>query len=312
MEHEGQPLNIDGLSVSYGSRQVLNNLRLQIAKGEIFGLLGPNGAGKTTLIRTICGRLKPQTGTMAVGGSRGKDRVRRLGLAPQELALYSHLTIRENLEVFGCLSGIRRRDLGERLDWASKASQVAERLDERVEHLSGGWKRRVNIAAAILHRPALLILDEPTAGVDIEARNRLHEVVANLSRDGMGVLLTTHDLDQAETLCSTVGLLQAGRLALQGEPRRLIRDAFADQKEVIVELRRPPRQPHIDLLLRAGFSAQEGVTSWVMLSNAAHAHLERLAQALGNAGLELKEIRLREPGLQSLFLRAVRDPEMTQ
>ena len=307
-----QPLNIDGLSVSYGSRQVLNNLRLQIAKGEIFGLLGPNGAGKTTLIRTICGRLKPQTGTVAVGGSRGKNRVRRLGLAPQELTLYPHLTIRENLEVFGRLSGIGARDLCERLDWASKASQVAERLDERVEHLSGGWKRRVNIAAAILHRPALLILDEPTAGVDIEARNRLHEVVANLSRDGMGVLLTTHDLDQAETLCSTVGLLQAGRLALQGEPRRLIRDAFADQKEVIVELRRPPRQPHIDLLLRAGFSAQEGVTSWVMLSNAAHAHLERLAQALGNAGLELKEIRLREPGLQSLFLRAVRDPEMTQ
>jgi len=172
MEHEVQPLSIDGLSVGYGSRQVLNNLRLQIAKGEIFGLLGPNGAGKTTLIRTICGRLKPQAGAVAVGGSRGKDRVRRLGLAPQELALYSHLTIRENLEVFGCLSGIRRRDLCERLDWASKASQVAERLDERVEHLSGGWKRRVNITAAILHLPALLILDEPTAGVDIEARSQ--------------------------------------------------------------------------------------------------------------------------------------------
>lgn len=305
-----QPLSIDGLTVSYGSRQVLNGLRLHIGKGEIFGLLGPNGSGKTTLIRAICGRLKPKLGTVAVAGSHGKDRVRHLGLAPQELALYPHLTIRENLEVFGRLSGIRRRDLRERLDWASNASQVTERLGERVDRLSGGWKRRVNIAAAILHRPALLILDEPTAGIDIEARNRLHEVVANLSRDGMGVLLTTHDLDQAETLCSIVGLLQAGRLALQGEPRQLIKDAFANQKEVIVELRRPPHQAHIDLLLRAGFSAPDGVTSWVMLSNAAHAHLERLAQALSNAGLELKEIRLREPGLQSLFLRAVRDADV--
>ena len=309
MSDEAQPLSIEGLTVSYGSRRVLDGLDLHIARGEIFGLLGPNGAGKTTLIRTICGRLTPQRGRVEVAGSSGKDRMRHLGLAPQELALYPHLTVQENLEVFGRLSGIPRHDLRNQVKWASEATQVAERLGERVDVLSGGWKRRVNIAAAILHRPALLILDEPTAGVDIEARNRLHEVVANLTHEGMGVLLATHDLDQAEVLCARVGLLQAGQLTLQGDPRRLIQDAFADLKEVIVELRRPPAQAHIDLLLRAGFVQQDGVTSWVTLSASAHAHLEGLAQVLGNAGLELKEIRLRQPGLQSLFLRAVRERE---
>lgn len=305
-----QPLAIDGLTVSYRSRQVLDGLRLEIGAGEIFGLLGPNGAGKTTLIRTICGRVLPQAGRVEVAGRHGKDRLHQIGLAPQELALYPHMSVQENLEVFGRLSGIAKSDIRERVIWASEAAHVAERLHERIEVLSGGWKRRVNIAAAILHRPALLILDEPTAGVDIEARNRLHEVVANLSHDGMGVLLATHDLDQAETLCTRVGFLQGGQLAMQGTPRQLIRDVFGERKEVIVELRQAPAQNHCDLLSQAGFVQQDGGTSWVLLSASAHPHLERLAEALTKAGLELREIRLREPGLQSLFLQVVRDREL--
>ncbi|KAA0971957.1 ABC transporter ATP-binding protein [Aureimonas fodinaquatilis] len=312
MRNDARPLSIEGLTVNYGSRRVLDSLELQIGQGEIFGLLGPNGAGKTTLIRTICGRLKPNGGTVEVAGTQGANRLRHIGLAPQELALYSHLTVRENLEVFGRLSGISRHDLADRVAWASDASQVFERLGERVDKLSGGWKRRVNIAAAILHLPALLILDEPTAGVDVEARNRLHEVVVHLSRSGMGVLLATHDLDQAETLCSSVGLLQTGKLVLQGNPRQLIEAAFEEQKEVIVELRQVPGEAHVDWLQQAGFSRQDGATGWVKLGGGAHLHLDDLAKSLSQAGLELKEIRLREPGLHSLFLRLVRDKEPLQ
>lgn len=312
MENDARPLSIDGLTVAYGARKVLDGLELHIGRGEIFGLLGPNAAGKTTLIRTICGRLKPADGLVRVSGQTGRDRLRHIGLAPQEIALYPHLTVQENLEVFGRLSGISRSALSERVEWASAASQVTERLGERVSLLSGGWKRRVNIAAAILHLPSLLILDEPTAGVDLAARNHLHEVITNLSLEGMGVLLATHDLDQAEGICSRVGLLQAGKLALQGVPRQLISDAFADWKEVIIELRRAPPAAHIDLLEAAGFARQDGVTSWVMLSGNEAPQLERLAQALVRSGLELKEIRLREPGLNSLFLRVIRDKAPAQ
>ncbi|MFN0192549.1 MAG: ABC transporter ATP-binding protein, partial [Aestuariivirga sp.] len=177
----------------------MRGLSLEVAAGQIYGLLGPNGAGKTTLIRSICGRVTPYDGSIAIAGKPNAQRsaLRRIGLVPQEIALYHYLTIRENLSVFGRLSGLSRAETQHAIDWVVEAAGLAQRVDERVEILSGGWRRRVNIAAAILHHPALLILDEPTVGVDVEAREGLHELITELSRTGMGVLLTTHDMEQA-------------------------------------------------------------------------------------------------------------------
>jgi len=297
------PLTIDALRVRYGRREVLKGLSLNVGKGEIYGLLGPNGAGKTTLIRTICGRIKPLSGDVVVAGhSPGKVALRQIGLVPQEIALYAHMTVQENLQTFGQLSGMDRHKVGEAIEWAMEAADLKSRRNERIEILSGGWKRRVNITAAILHRPALLILDEPTVGVDVDARNGLHEVIKQLSQTGMAVLLATHDLDQAETICTNVGFLRNGVIAPQGHPRQLVDQTFGSRREIIIELRRHPLSEHAGLLQRAGFSAFNGGMSWVMLGDATDRTITELAASLVDAGIEAREVRSRAPGLDRLFL----------
>jgi ABC-type multidrug transport system ATPase subunit/geranylgeranyl pyrophosphate synthase len=301
-------LAIGGLHVRYGRRDVLRGLDLSIARGEIYGLLGPNGAGKTTLIRTICGRVRPLKGSVTVSGNApGRAALRQIGLVPQEIALYGHLTVRENLEVFGRLSGMEAAATRAAMEWASEAADLTSRLNDRIDILSGGWKRRVNIAAAILHRPALLILDEPTVGVDVDARNGLHEVIQQLSQTGMAVLLATHDLDQAETICSSVGFLRNGLVAPQGHPRKLIEEAFGAQREVILELRQLPPPAGAETLVRAGFSAFNGGLSWVMLGQASDRWVAELSASLERAGIEAREMRLRAPGLDRLFVHLSRE-----
>lgn len=295
-------LLVAGLCVAYAERDVLRGLDIRVGRGEIYGLLGPNGAGKTTLIRTLCGRIRPASGTIAIAGlPPGRDALRRIGLVPQEIALYPHLSVRENLTIFGRLSGLDRAATESAIGWASAAAALSGRLDERIDILSGGWKRRVNIAAAILHRPALLILDEPTVGVDVDARNGLHEVIFQLSRAGMGVLLATHDLDQAEILCSTVGFLLDGVVAPQGNPRALIQATFGRSKEIVLELRLPPSQQQSAVLVRAGFVASGSGQSWSMLGPVENRSSADLSGALDRAGIATREIRFREPGLDSLF-----------
>lgn len=301
------PLEVDGLIIRFGSREILRGLTLQIGRGEIYGLLGPNGAGKTTLIRTICGRIRSHAGSIKVSGLSGKSSLRHIGLVPQELALYPHLTARENLDVFGRLSGISATETRKAIAWASEAAEISRHLDDRVDILSGGWKRRINIAAAILHRPSLLILDEPTVGVDVNARSGVHDVIANLSQSGMGVLLTTHDLDQAELLCTTVGFLRDGVISPQGSPRQLIDEAFRDRKEIILELRELVSQPKIESLKNAGFSTHNGGHTWVKISSNEQS-AEDLRRNLDVMEIQIRELRLREPGLDSLFVQLSRDP----
>ncbi|WP_157959665.1 ABC transporter ATP-binding protein [Devosia submarina] len=304
MNQPPDALLVSGLRVGYGGREVLKNLDLRVRAGEIYGLLGPNGAGKTTLIRSICGRVRPLGGTISIAGQPvSRKSLRRIGLVPQEIALYPHLTIGENLEVLGRLSGLSRDATRTAMGWATKAANLGNHLHSRVDILSGGWKRRANIAAAILHRPALLILDEPTVGVDVDARNALHDVILQLSHAGMGVLLTTHDLDQAETLCSSVGFLRSGTVAPQGEPRQLIETAFGTQKEIILELRQPPTEPQANTLLKSGFTPSNANLTWIMLGNASQNSAAELGAALDRAGMAVREIRFREPGLDSLFVR---------
>lgn len=302
-------LSVAGLKIRYGKREVLRGLDLEVTKGEIFGLLGPNGAGKTTLIRTICGRLKPIAGQVSIVGQPvSRQSLRRIGLVPQDIALYPHLTARENLEVFGQLSGLTRQQALAAMEWAGEAANIRERLDERIDILSGGWKRRVNIAAAILHRPDLLILDEPTVGVDVDARNGLHEVIQQLSQAGMGVLLATHDLDQAELLCARVGFLRGGVIAPQGNPRALIDETFRGQREIIIELRQNPTPAQARALDKSGFSPSNGSLSWSRIGQEADRSAAALAEAFERAGLSTREIRFREPGLDSLFLHLSREP----
>ncbi len=303
------PLVVEGLYVRYGDRPVLEGLDLTLAPGDIYGLLGPNGAGKTTLIRTICGRVRPHNGSIRIAGERGRSSLRHIGLVPQELALYPYLSVRENLEVFGRLSGLSATATEGAISWAGQATGIASRLGDRVDILSGGLKRRVNIAAAILHRPALLILDEPTVGVALDARNGVHDVVVQLSHSGMGILLATHDLDQADALCTRVGFLRHGVISPQGEPRRLVEEAFRQQKQIVLELRQPASAAQAGVLSKAGFTPTNGGYTWMMMAPLGDQSVERLEPALARLGVETREIRLREPGLESLFVELSREAE---
>jgi ABC-2 type transport system ATP-binding protein len=311
---EAPMLEIENLDVRYRERQVLRGLNLTIAPGAVFGLLGPNGAGKTTLIRTICGRITPKSGSIRIAGksNRQRESLSRIGLVPQEIALYPHLTVRENLMAFGRLSGLSREKTTAALAWAGKAARLEARIDDRVEILSGGWKRRANIAAAILHSPALLILDEPTVGVDVDARNELHDVILSLSQSGMGVLIATHDLDQAETLCSSVGFLRNGIIDPQGAPRALIDAEFKGAHELVIELRQALHAEGKALLARSGFRGSNADTSWSLLTADQRVHAEDVAKRCEEHGIHVKEIRVREPGLDSLFVHLAQNRPAAQ
>jgi ABC-2 type transport system ATP-binding protein len=312
-DHE-PALRISGLRTRYGNRNILNGLSLRVEPGSIYGLLGPNGAGKTTLIRAICGRVKPIGGTIDVDGIVNTERhaLRKIGLVPQDIALYAHLTVRENLEVFGRLSGLSRRQVRVGVDWVSGAAHLENLMHDRIETLSGGWKRRVNIAAAILHNPSLLILDEPTVGVDVEARNGLHDLILELSHSGMGILLTTHDMEQAETLCSKVGFLLGGVLAPEGHPQQLVDETFQDYKEVILELRGSPSYLQFEQLQTAGWAPSNGGLSWSRFEQNRKISETHLAHDFVRQGLNVREVRVREPGLDSLFVHLTRNADREQ
>ena len=210
-------ITICGLEKSFGSRQVLKGLDLRVAAGEVYGLLGDNGAGKSTAINVLTGLLRPDAGDARVNGdlmsSGGRKQV---GVAPQEAALYPHLTSTENLRFFAGVNRLRGRARQERVAHVIRVLGLQEYADTAVSALSGGWRRRLNLAVAIVHSPTVLILDEPTAGLDVQTRYQLWDLIRGFAGQGMAVLLTTHMLDEAEALCHRVGILHGGRIVREG------------------------------------------------------------------------------------------------
>lgn len=210
-------LSVQNLQKTYGKRQVLRGLNLHIKAGEIYGLLGPNGAGKTTTINIICNLLQADRGTIYLDGQRLSDRTKPLlGVAPQENLLYKSLSCAENLDFFARLYGLTGKLKQKQVIASLAAVNLADRAGSVVETLSGGMQRRLNIAVAIVHQPKLVILDEPTTGLDIEARYEIWDLIRHLKAQGITILLTTHLLDEAERLCDRIGILKNGQIAAEG------------------------------------------------------------------------------------------------
>lgn len=210
-------LAVQDLQKNYGKRQVLRGLNLHIQAGEIYGLLGPNGAGKTTTINILCNLLNPDRGTILLDGQPLSDRTKPLlGVAPQENLLYKSLSCAENLDFFARLYGLTGKSKQKQVISSLAAVNLSDRASSVVETLSGGMQRRLNIAAAIVHQPKLVILDEPTTGLDIEARYEIWDLIRNLKTQGITILLTTHLLDEAERLCDRIGILKNGQIAAEG------------------------------------------------------------------------------------------------
>jgi len=206
--------------------RALDGLNLCVAEGQIYGLLGPNGAGKTTAVSIMSTLMAPTAGQLTVLGDNAlekRGRIRRhIGLAPQEIALYEALSARENLSYFGRMYGLKGAALQERVAACLDAVGLTSQADRRVGVFSGGMKRRANLAAAIVHAPRLLFLDEPTVGVDAQSRALIMDLLTGLKGDGTAMVYTTHTMEEAEALCDTVAIMDAGRIIVEGAPARLI------------------------------------------------------------------------------------------
>jgi len=297
-------LEVRDVRHAFGARQALRGVSLEVRPHEIYALLGPNGAGKTTLARAICGRLRPDGGTVRIAGRdpfRDGEARGMLGLAPQALALYPQLTVAENLQTFAALAGLKGRAIAPAVAHAMDVTRTAERGRSLVRTLSGGFQRRVNIAAAILASPKLLVLDEPTVGVDLAARDAITEALRRLRGEGVGVLLVTHDLDQAQCLADRVGFLKDGEKVLEGDPDALIAASFGSQVEVEVDVE--PSDAEVAGLDAEGLQHGETPGTWTCLSSEGYALAGPLAERLTARGVEVREVRVRRPSLQQLFAR---------
>ncbi len=297
-------LAVVGATKRYGSNVALAGVDLSIAAGELYALLGHNGAGKTTLVRAISGRIQLDAGSVHIlqRNVHADASARSLfGLVPQSIALYDHLTARENLEVLGRLSGVSSREINNVVSRVLDLVGLSDRANDRTANLSGGMQRRLNIAAGTLHQPRLLLMDEPTVGVDVMAREAIHELLRDLRRDGISILLTTHDLDQAAELADRVGIIANGSMLAEGEPQLLVKQVFGDAKELIVTFTEEPPQTGLQFLEQQGLKQVEGGGAWTGRLHGGFGEVSSLGNAAAAAGLTVDEIRVREPGLRGVF-----------
>jgi ABC-2 type transport system ATP-binding protein len=213
-------LNLSSVTKRYGTLTALDNVSLEIAQGEFFGLLGPNGAGKSTLMSLVAGLRAADRGTLTLNqrslNDRGAAARIELGLVPQHIALYPELNADQNLRIFGQLYGLRGTDLRDRIDAALTAVQLTDRRKDPVKNYSGGMQRRLNLVAALLHQPKLLLCDEPTVGIDPQSRNAIFEYLERLNREGLTIIYSTHYMEEATRLCSRIGIIDHGKLHALG------------------------------------------------------------------------------------------------
>jgi ABC-2 type transport system ATP-binding protein len=220
-------IRVENLRKSYGDLIAVDGVTFDVRQGETFGLLGPNGAGKTTTIGMIAGTLRPDSGSVQVDGQDDPTRSavrRRIGVAPQALALYGDLTGQENLSFFGRLYGLSGAKLHERVEWALAFSGLADRRKDRVHHYSGGMQRRLNLVCGLLHDPPVVVMDEPTVGVDPQSRNLIFENIDELKLQGRTILYTTHYMEEAERLCDRVAIMDHGKILALDTVNSLLRE----------------------------------------------------------------------------------------
>jgi ABC-2 type transport system ATP-binding protein len=231
------PLEVREVFKAFGSRQALAGVSLAIAPGEILGLLGPNGAGKSTLVKSVAGRVHPDSGEVRILGNVPSSTTSRaaVGYVPQEIALYPTLSSRENLSAFGRYQGLHGEELESAIPQVLAWAGLAERAGERSDRLSGGMRRRLNIAAGTIHRPRVLLLDEPTVGVDPQSRERIYAMIGELKADGVSLLYTTHYMEEAERLCDRIAIIDNGRIIALGTKDELVRATLGTRQMLAIE-----------------------------------------------------------------------------
>ncbi|MEA2414742.1 MAG: linearmycin/streptolysin transport system ATP-binding protein [Thermoanaerobaculia bacterium] len=279
------PLQIENVVKTFATRRALDGVSLELRPSEVLGLLGPNGAGKSTLVRTIMGRVQPDSGSVTIFGkaaAAGDTEARaEVGVVPQEIALYPNLSSHENLIVFGRYLGLGGKTLDQAitrsLDWAA----LTDRAKEPVKSFSGGMKRRLNMAVGVLHRPRVLLLDEPTVGVDPQSRERIYQMIETLRTDGVSLIYTTHYMEEAERLCDRIAVIDDGKVIATGTKDELVRDTIGTKREVIVE-----------------FADGSHVTH--LIDDAAE--MLRVMREAETQGSAVRDLTMKSPSLEKVFL----------
>lgn len=295
-------LATNNLTKRYGSITALDGVSLTLEAGEIFGLLGPNGAGKTTLMSLVAGLRPPDGGEILLQGERLRperiEQRKRLGFVPQALALYEELSGEENLGLFGRLYGLSGAVLRERIEEGLRLVQLQDRRRDQVKTYSGGMQRRLNIIAAVLHRPLLLLCDEPTVGVDPQSRNAIFELLEKLNAEGTTIVYSTHYMEEATRLCSRIGIIDHGKLLALGTlDELLLQLPFAEQ---IRMTRRPEIAAQLDALRDFGPIAE--TEEAFVLTPREGLRLSEFFATVERFGLSYRSFTVTRPTLENVFL----------
>jgi ABC-2 type transport system ATP-binding protein len=300
------PLAIRDLSKSFGGRKALDGVTLDLLPGETLGLLGPNGAGKTTLVRSVAGRVVPDGGSLSILGlSPDQDSARSVrGWVPQEIALYPLLSARENLWTFGRYQGLAgdalEAGIRKSLDWIG----LSDRAEDKTDSLSGGMKRRLNIAAGTIHGPRVLLLDEPTVGVDPQSRERIYAMIGELKASGVSILYTTHYMEEAERLCDRIAIIDHGRIIALGTTEELIRKSVGAKQALTIETTSPVSPDLREKLTRAGAAVEgaEGDRIQASVEDPA-GQIRNLLELLHAGDVGVRDLTLKSPTLEQVFLQ---------
>jgi ABC-2 type transport system ATP-binding protein len=294
LHHKSPLIQVNDAHVAYGQRQALNGLSLDLHAGELLGLFGPNGAGKTTLIQCIAARQTLDRGYVRIAGAG--QLADRLGIVPQEIALYPDLTVRQNLSTFGRLHGLTGRKLSTRMDQALQWARLEARAGALVQTLSGGMQRRLNIACSVMHQPQILLLDEPTVGIDPQSRERIYEMLESLRQQGTAILLTTHQLDEVQARCDRMAIIDAGRIIESGTFQDLLDRTIGSAQQLRVSFAQ--RQTQVPAPLKLTESGKEAYG----LLHAGNGQIPKILSHFLTANVAIEHLVLREPTLEHLFL----------
>ncbi len=299
-------LEIKNLVKRYGELRAVDDVSFEVRPGEIYGLLGPNGAGKTTTISLACGLLKPDSGGIAIEGAsfwkNPKNARQKMGVVPQDLALYEELSGRENLEFWGKIAGLSSKEAKSRASELLEALTLSERAKEAVKKYSGGMKRRINLGCALMHRPRLILLDEPTVGIDPQARANILDFVKELVADGAGILYTTHYLEEAETLCDRIGIIDHGKILAEGTLDEL-RNKLGDEQLFVIEGNFSEEDPANWPDFLEEFNIMQKTNKQIVVSTSRDMDPAEGMKKLLSVPVQLENVTMKRPSLNDTFLK---------
>ena len=295
------PLQIESLVKRFGNLTAVNGISLEVRDRECLGPLGPNGAANPTTIRSIVGRVRLNAGTVSIFGHAAESPQARaaIGWVPQEIALYRLLSCRENLDSFGRYQGLSGKVLSDAIQWCIEWAALADKANEPVKRLSGGMKRRLNMACGLIHRPRVVLMDEPTVGVDPQSRNRIFEMIEALRAQGMAVIYTTHYMEEAERLCDRIAIIDHGKVIALGTRDELVQRSFGGRSDVLIRIKDASENA-------PEWTNQKGGTfdgEVAHFSVAQPTEIASLLDAASAVGLDVIDVVLRRPNLESVFLQ---------